>query len=142
MKTSDIDRLQADGLISTEQHRAIIQHFQLDRDSHKLLTVFSIIGAVLVASGVILLIAANWEDIPRFVKLLGALALMLGAHYGGWRLQQGERHPIVAEALHLVGAALFLGNIALVGQICWSFRSRRPSETAQSKPSSAFWLTR
>jgi uncharacterized membrane protein len=76
------------------------------------------VGAVLVACGVILLIAANWGEIPRGVKIAVGLLLMLGAHGGGWYLREvNGQYRKSGEALHLVGSGLFLGNIALIGQI-------------------------
>ena len=114
-------------------------------------------GSVLVAAGLVVLIAANWEEIPRGVKIAAGMALMLGAHVGGWWLRespQSERgsvtrsgpgmadalrvtdprseervrghYPKTGEALHLLGSLLFLGNIALVGQI-YHLVSRPPN---------------
>ncbi|HWF19047.1 MAG TPA: DUF2157 domain-containing protein [Verrucomicrobiae bacterium] len=126
MKISDIDRIQQAGLISPEQRSAIVAHFKLDKETNKLLAIFSIIGGVLVSAGIILLISSNWQEIPHFIKLAGGLALMLGAHYGGMQLRREDRHPIVGEALHLIGSAMFLANIALVGQI-YHLSSRPPN---------------
>ncbi len=88
--------------------------------------ILSIIGAVLVSAGIILLIASNWDAIPRLVKLAGGLALLGGAHAGGWFVGRDGRHPRVAEALHLIGSVMFLANIALVGQI-YHLSSRTPN---------------
>lgn len=126
MKLSDVNDIQAAGLITEDQRLAIVAHFGLDRESHKLLAILSILGAVLVGAGVILLIASNWNTIPRLVKIAGGLAFLASAHAGGWRLGSSGRHPRVAEALHLLGAVLFLANIALVGQI-YHLSSRAPN---------------
>lgn len=126
MKTSDIDHLHSAGLITAEQRAAIIEHYQLDHESNRLLVILAIIGAVLVSAGIILLIASNWEDIPRLVKLAGALVLLVGAHGAGWRLARDGRHPVIAQALHLVGSGMFLANIALVGQT-YNLSSRPPN---------------
>jgi uncharacterized membrane protein len=126
VKLSDIDDIHKAGLITENQRDAIVTHFELDRGSNKLLAILSIIGAVLVSAGIILLIASNWDDIPRFVKLAGGLALLGGAHAGGWFLGRAGRHPRVAEALHLIGSVMFLANIALVGQI-YHLSSRTPN---------------
>ena len=72
---------------------------------------------MLVGAGVILLIGANWEYIPRLMKLTAALALLIGAHVTGWKLAQDDRHPALASAFHFLGSLLFLANIALVGQV-------------------------
>jgi uncharacterized membrane protein len=117
MKTTDIHRIRDAGLITEQQAAAIIEHFRLDRQVNKLMVILGAIGAVLVGAGVILLLAANWADIPRGVKLAAGVAALLGAHVAGWRLSRGGDHPVVAQAMHLTGSILFLANIALVGQV-------------------------
>ena len=118
MKHADIYKIHAAGLITTDQRDGIIEHFKLKEDTNRFLTIVSFVGAVLVACGVILLIASNWDVIPRGVKIISSLALMLGAHAGGFYLREiTGKYPMTGEALYLVGAGLFLGNIALVGQI-------------------------
>lgn len=126
MKAADIQKLHDAGLISDQQRHAIIQHFRLDNESNRLLVILGILGAVLISAGIILLIASNWENIPRFVKLVVGLTLLLSAHAAGWTLTRGGKHLVVAEALHLVGSGLFLANIALVGQV-YHLSSRPPN---------------
>src|ERR1035437_5524644 len=83
MKPTDIEKIHEAGLITAEQRDKIIAHFNLKEDSNRFLVIVSFLGAVLVATGIILLIAANWADIPRGVKIAAGLALMLGAHGAG-----------------------------------------------------------
>ena len=79
MKYGDIQKLHDAGLITDEQRRKIIEHFNLKEDGgNKFLAIISIIGAVLIAAGIALLISAHWNEIPRGVKIAGGLALMLG----------------------------------------------------------------
>ena len=118
MKYSDIEKIREAGLITAEQQRQIVEHFKLKEDGSKFLTIICFVGAVLVACGVILLIAANWGEIPRGAKIAAGLLLMLGAHGGGWYLREvNGQYRKSGEALHLVGSGLFLGNIGLIGQI-------------------------
>jgi uncharacterized membrane protein len=118
MKTADIEKIRAAGLISAEQRDQIIARFGLKDDANKFLVIVSFIGAVLVAAGIALLIGAHWDEIPRGVKLSGGLALMFGAHGAGWWLRDARKnYPKTGEALHFAGSLLFLANIALVGQI-------------------------
>jgi uncharacterized membrane protein len=88
MKYADIQKIHEAGL-TTDQRQKILEHFQLKEDSNKFLAIISFVGAVLVASGIALLIAANWDTIPRAVKLAVGLGLMLGAHGFGWWLPMG-----------------------------------------------------
>jgi uncharacterized membrane protein len=125
MKYSDIDKIKEAGLITSEQQERIVEHFKLKEESSRALTIFSFVGAILVVCGVILLIGAHWDQIPRSVKIATGIALMLGAHGAGWHLRKGA-YTKTGEALHLVGSGLFLGNIALIGQI-YHLSSRSPN---------------
>jgi len=127
MKAEDIQKLHEAGLISAEQRDRIVAHFDLKEETGKFLVIISFVGAVLIAAGVTLLIAAHWNGIPRGVKIAAGLALMLGAHAGGWWLR--EIHGVyrkTGEALQFVGSALFLANIALIGQV-YHLESRSPN---------------
>jgi uncharacterized membrane protein len=127
MKYSDIEKIQAAGLITAEQQRQIVERFKLKEEGGRFLAIISLVGAVLVACGLILLVAANWNEIPRGVKIAAGLLLMLGAHGGGWYLREvNGRYPKSGEALHLAGSGLFLGNIALIGQV-YHLSARPPS---------------
>ena len=127
MKTTDIEKIHEAGLITAEQRDQIIAHFGLKEDGGKFLVIISFIGAVLIAAGIALLISAHWNEIPRGVKIATGLALMLGAHGGGWWLREVHRqYRKTGEALQFLGSALFLANIALVGQI-YHLESRTPN---------------
>ena len=126
MKYADITKIREAGLITSEQEAQIVAHFKLKDEGNRFLTIISFVGAVLVACGIILLIAANWNEIPRGVKIAVGLGLMLGAHWAGWWLRDGGLHPKTGEALHLVGSGLFLANIGLIGQI-YNLSARPPN---------------
>ena len=131
MKYADIQKLHDAGFINSEQRQKILAHYQLKEDGNQFLVIVSMVGAVLVTAGIVMLIASNWDAIPRGVKLGVGLALMLGAHAGGWWLREVRKdYCKTGEALHLIGSLLFLGNIALVGQIYH----------LSSRPSNAFLL--
>lgn len=127
MKHADIQKIHEAGLITQEQRRAIIDHFHLREDTQHFLAVLSLVGAVLVSAGIILLVSANWDEIPDAAKIAGGLGLLVGAHAAGWWLRDRPgRYPRAGEALYVVGALLFLANIALLGQI-YNLSSRLPN---------------
>jgi len=128
MKYSDVQKLREAGLITDEQQQNIIGHFQLKEDGGgKFLAIVSIIGAALIAAGIMLLVAAHWNEIPRGVKIAAGLLLMLGLHAGGWWLREARgKYRKTGEALHWIGSCLFLANIALIGQI-YNIVSRPPN---------------
>jgi uncharacterized membrane protein len=128
MRCTDIQKLRDAGLITDEQQRQIIGRFHLKEDGgNKFLAIVSIIGAVLIAAGIVLLISAHWNEIPRGVKIAVGILLMLGAHGVGWWLREAQgKYRQTGEALHLIGSCLFLANIALLGQI-YNLVSRPPT---------------
>jgi uncharacterized membrane protein len=128
MNYADIQKLHDAGLITAEQRQKIIEQFHLKEDGgRKFLTIISLLGAVLITTGIILLIAAHWNEVPRGVKIAGGILLMLGFHAGGWWLREIHgRYRKTGEALHLVGSGLFLANIGLLGQI-YNIVSRPPN---------------
>jgi uncharacterized membrane protein len=83
------------------------------------------LGGALLLAGLILIIAENWDALPRAVKLgaWGALqvAFLAGAHRLG---QSGQM--AVAEGLALAGSGWVLAGIALVSQI-YQLSSRAPN---------------
>lgn len=127
MKYSDIEKIREAELITAEQQQRIVEHFKLKEESNRALTIFSFVGAVLVVCGIILMVAGHWDQIPRGVKIGIGLLLMLGAHGAGWYLREIRvAYKKTGEALHLIGSGLFLGNIALIGQI-YHLSSRTPN---------------
>ncbi len=127
MKFADVQKMRDAELISDEQQQKIVAHFKLNEESNRFLVIVSFVGSLLVASGIALLIAANWEEIPRGVKLAVGFSLMLGAHGLGWWLREVHgQYRKSGEALQLLGSCLFLANIALVGQI-YHLSSRPPN---------------
>ena len=127
MKHADIQKIHESGLITDEQRQKIITHFGLKEEGSPFFAIISFIGAALAIAGIALLISANWEDIPRGVKITVGLALMLGAHAGGYWLREvrGDYRK-TGEALHFIGSGLFLANIALIGQV-YHLVSRPPN---------------
>src|SRR5437660_10642686 len=115
MKYSDIEKIEQAGLITAEQRQQIVAHFKLKEETSNTLMIFSFVGAILVVGGIMLLIGAHWDEIPRGIKIAVGLALMLGVHGAGWYLREVQGiYGKSGEALHLVGSGLFLANIALI----------------------------
>lgn len=130
IKYGDVRKLVEAGLISMDQQARINAHYNLKEDESRFLKIISYVGGTLVAAGIVLLISSNWEEIPRWAKLGAGLAIMLGAHAGGWYLREVKgAFRKTGEALHLVGSLMFLANIALVGQI-YHLSSRPPNAIA------------
>jgi uncharacterized membrane protein len=80
--------------------------------------IFAGIGAVVIGLGVILLLAYNWQAIPKFGKLGLIFGALLAAHAGGLRLlQAADWRRQLGEALSILGTMLFGAGIWLVAQV-------------------------
>ena len=77
---------------------------------------FSIIGGLLCILGVILLISANWQAIPREVKLGGLLSLLTASTLLGTESSRRKWHPAITEICYLFAAALPLAGLTLISQ--------------------------
>lgn len=76
------------------------------------------LGAAALGLGVILLISANWTAIPDAVKIAGFLVLFASVHGAGlWLRWKAPDHRRTADALHSLGALLFIAGVGLIAQI-------------------------
>lgn len=98
--------------------RSLAQEEEKGRGVLNLAAVLGWLGAAVAALGVILLVSANWASIPDALKLGGLVGLLAAAHGTAlWIRFSGSDLHRTAEALHFLGAALFLAGIGLVAQI-------------------------
>lgn len=106
-----------EGLVSSEQAARILARHPIEAGwLSRPAAIFGLVGGVLVAAGVALVVSHNWESIHRWVKLGGLVALMLAAYWGGLRLH-ARGYARLGDGLLVVGGALVLVGIGLVGQI-------------------------
>jgi uncharacterized membrane protein len=109
-----VQRWQEAGIIDATTAERIIAH---ERRASRPVLLLAIggLGAFTIGVGLISVIAANWGDIPRFVKLLAMLGLF-GANAYGLVWARSQPHRWVTDALAVGYFALTLASIALVGQ--------------------------
>ena len=115
----EIDRWSRDRIITAEQSARIRALYPEAAPAVSWgLIVFTGMGAVVVGLGVILLLAYNWDDIPKFGKLALIFGSMIAAHAAGlWLRAKDGWRPQLGEALSLLGSVLFGAGIWLVAQV-------------------------
>lgn len=115
----EIRAWQSDGLISGSQAEALQSRYPVERNGRPWgMIIFSCLGAVIVGLGVILLMAYNWDAIPKFAKLAIVIGAVAAAHLIGLRLKFGaDRYRALGEGISLLGTMLFGAGIWLVAQI-------------------------
>jgi uncharacterized membrane protein len=104
-----------DELITKDQANTILSKYPADSRSSVTMT-FSVIGGLLCILGVILLISANWQVIPRGAKFGGLLSLLTATTLLGTESSRRKWHPAITEICYLFAAALPLVGLTLISQ--------------------------
>ena len=110
-----ITRWVQDDLITQDQADSILEKYPADSRSSATMT-FSIIGGLLCVLGLVLLVSANWQVIPREAKLGGLLSLLIASTLLGIESSRRKWHPAITEISYLFAAVLPLVGLTLVGQ--------------------------
>ncbi|MBY3049027.1 DUF2157 domain-containing protein [Rhizobium leguminosarum] len=104
------------GLLGQETAGALLAEYDSRPASFSLGRVLMALAAVLLAAAILLVVASNWEAIPRLVRVGGILALIWVVHLAAARmLARGA--TAAAGGLLVIGAMSFGGAISLVGQM-------------------------
>ena len=113
-----------EGLISAEQKDQLLARYQVLEEADetagpgKLITTVSMLGAVLIGTGMILFIASNWSEVPKWGKLFMIFSSMLTCYGLGFYLgYEKKNYPTVGGALIFLGTIIFGAGIFLIAQI-------------------------
>lgn len=115
-----LPELLREGLISAEQEERIRARYgtaTADR-SGRTLTLFGILGALLIGLGVILVVAHNWDDLARPMRtLLAFLPVVLGQALVWYALRQKPGVTAWREGSAVFLACALCAAVALISQI-------------------------
>ncbi|MBX3598626.1 MAG: DUF2157 domain-containing protein [Rhizobiaceae bacterium] len=113
----DIDRWVAQGYIDAATAERLRSDMRCEhRSAISLGNILWVMAAVLIGAAILTIIAANAQEIPRGVRVLGLFLLIAAAYLGGAYFKNRDR-PAMGESLYLIGAAAFGASIALIGQM-------------------------
>lgn len=111
-------------LISQDQLEQLVSRYQLDQleDTAKgrFVGILISLGCLLIGLGVITFIAANWQEMPRTVKVSLLISLFLLVNIGGFILWQRSRYRMpqaLGQGLILIGNLSLGAIIGLFAQI-------------------------
>jgi uncharacterized membrane protein len=117
----EIEAWAHEGVISSEQAGAIRARYERvlgDESRARVTNTLFLLGGSVVGLGVILFFAANWDDIPRFVRLALLVAALVAAYGAGfWLTEVQGGNERLGRTLIFIGALLFGASIFLVGQM-------------------------
>jgi uncharacterized membrane protein len=114
---SELQNWKQNGTVTSEQADDILAQYVVVSPLYgRLIVVLVTLGAILAGVGVIIFIAANWQEIPRIAKLVMLLVLVAGAYYAGYWLKYRRDFPRTGGAIIFVGAMIFGAGLFLIGQ--------------------------
>ncbi len=117
--SKSLERWISSGLIHGDQAQRI-QEYENAHAAHShehswILNGFVILGAAVISIGIISQIAAHWENIPDWLKLMGSFLGLIGLAGTAWGYR--EKNSIIFDTALLFLFLLCLGTIGLISQI-------------------------
>ncbi|QWW69297.1 DUF2157 domain-containing protein [Rhizobium sp. WYJ-E13] len=104
------------GLLEEKTAETLLGEYDARPASFSLGRVLMGLAAILLGAALLLLVASNWEYIPRLVRVGLMLALIWAVHIGA-ALLFVRGALATANALLIIGALSFGGAISLIGQM-------------------------
>ncbi|MDA8097149.1 MAG: DUF2157 domain-containing protein [Clostridia bacterium] len=105
-----------EGIISAEQYALIVERYP-DCQPLNVTQLVYCLGALLIGLGVILFFAANWNEIPRLVRLGLVYTLIIAAYSAGYHYLFRSEHSHLGTGLVFLGTLFFGAGIWLTGQM-------------------------
>lgn len=109
-----------DAIITADQARAICQKYDVDYDSTQGAStgyrVLVSLGFLFIGLAVITLLGANWDEIPRGLRMAGLVLITLGTHGIALRQYLADRES-GAVGLFFLGNLFYGASIILIAQI-------------------------
>lgn len=112
----DLENWVANGWVSSDGAAAILKEQDQDDGRSRLPMALAGIGVICMALAVLAFIAANWDAIPKTVKLIGIAILVAGSH-GLAATAAARGRKGIADLATGFATLVFVGGMALVGQI-------------------------
>ncbi len=112
----ELEKLNKEGLITSQQVENIISYYQNNNDNSKLWKRLFVIAGLLIALGIILIIGANWAAIPNFIKIAVDFILFLALIYTDYYfITNGKKN--LSEVFLVISFFMVAGTIGLIAQV-------------------------
>lgn len=112
----DSERWVEKELISSNTAEQILAESQAQKSGYSFSSVVIILGVICLCFAAMTFVAANWDEMPKIVRVAMLLAGM-GVAYLAAVIANNKAMPIVADAFVLLGCGVFGASIMLVGQM-------------------------
>ena len=107
------------GIVSDQQSKAILEYFsqQNIKKPNTAIVAFSIIGSTLLAAGIILILAHNWANLPRAMRIcISYLPLVVSQLIGFWVIVKKRDSDAWTEGIAAFGFLAIGATLSLVSQ--------------------------
>jgi len=112
----EIGQWEQEGLIQPAEARLLLERYPVEKRSQPQTLAF--LGSILLGIGVILFFAANWQAMPRLLKIAVVVLSFTSSYAVGYYLAYLKgSYPKVGTALILLGSILYGASIWLIAQI-------------------------
>src|SRR5690606_32481309 len=111
-----VDRWRRDGLIDDETATLLRADLKKQVPHFSLGSVLATLGGLLLGAAIIMLVAANWQDMPRLTRL-GLIFVLIWVSYIGGARRQSPGDSEIPSVPYIVGAASLGAGTGLVGQM-------------------------
>lgn len=114
----EIDKWKNESLISDDVAITLKERYTPKKNTNYLIILFSVIGALLIGTGIILIFAKNWYELPKLMRVVIAfLPLIISQCLSVFTLKCKQNSIAWREAVAILVTASVFTVIALVGQI-------------------------
>ncbi|MBL4598017.1 MAG: DUF2157 domain-containing protein [Rhizobiaceae bacterium] len=113
---TDSQRWIEKGIIDADAAKAILSEVESQKRGYSFTSVVIMLGVVCLAFAAMTFVAANWDAMPKFLRVLLLLVSMWLA-YGAAIVANRRNSVAIADFLVMLGSAIFGATIMLVGQI-------------------------
>lgn len=116
----DLEKLIREDIISQETANKITAYYKSKEanSSNRLLVIFGVLGAFLIGLGIILILAHNWDQLPRYIKTtLAFIPLLVGQGLCAYTLWNKQNSQTWRESSSIFLILSIGSAIALVSQI-------------------------
>ena len=118
----ELERWVDEGLINgntAEMIRAKYRDSAAAEDSKsRVVVVMYVLGALLIGGGIISFVAANWHEMPAWLKVIILVLSMISSYFSGFYFQYLKKEKILlGRALILLGTLIYGASVFLFGQI-------------------------
>lgn len=112
----DIARWQAIGIVDAPTAAALQADTQQNSRRYNITGVLAVLGAILIGFGTMSFVAANWQILPRLVRLAMLFSGLWAAYIATGYFKQRQQE-MFANAASLIGVSIFGASIMLISQM-------------------------